>query len=86
MRASKCTFNDMMIAAIGNLQLGTSTSFIQVEFGLAELETCWSGFVDSSDHFGLDFTSKKHVFNEFASALSDYIEFLGEPTSIKVGS
>jgi hypothetical protein len=85
MKASKCAFKDMMIAAVGNLQLGTATSFIQVEFGLTELETCWSGFVDSSDHFGLDFTSKKHVFNEFAIALSEYIEFLDEPSSLKVG-
>lgn len=85
MKASKCSFKEMMNAAYGNLQLGSATSFIQVEFGLVELETCWKGFMDSSDHFGIDFTSKKHVFNEFAIALSEYIEFLDEPSSLKVG-
>lgn len=85
MRASKCSFKEMMNSSYGNLQLGSATSFIQVEFGLVELETCWDGFVDSSDHFGLDFTSKKHVFNEFATALSEYIGYLDEPSSIQVG-
>jgi hypothetical protein len=75
----------MMLSASGNSTLGQATSFIQVEFGLSELKTCWSGFVDSSDHFGVEFTSKKHVLYEFAVALTEYIEYLGEPSSIQVG-
>lgn len=74
-----------MNAAIINKVLAESTSFIQVEYGLSELEACWQGFVDTSDHYGETFTSRKQICEEFTHALSDYIEYLSEPTPKPLG-
>jgi len=85
MIASQVSFEQMMISARNNPTLGEATSFIQVEFGLDELKTSWQGFVDTSDHYGLSFTTRKNVCNEFAVALSEYIEFIAEPPPIEMG-
>ena len=80
MNISQCSFKQMMTIAAGNKRLAEATSFVQVEFGLKELETCWAGFVDSSKHYGVEFNTRKHLCEEFAEALSEYLEYLGEPS------
>jgi hypothetical protein len=86
MIASEVTFDKMRIVARNNPELGIPVSYMQVEYGLKELEACWDGFVDTSDTYGQEFTSRKQVCLEFSNALNDYLEFLGESVSVKVGS
>jgi hypothetical protein len=76
----------MMRVAAGNPDLGVPASYMQVEYGLDELIACWDGFVHTSDAYGLEFKSRKHVCLEFSDALNEYLEYLGEPVSLKVGS
>ncbi len=59
--------------------LSDATSFIQVEYGVAEVRACWDGFVDTSDNAGLTFKDLTDVCSHFAVALTDYIEYLSEP-------
>jgi hypothetical protein len=75
----------MMRVATGIPLLGEATSFLQVEFGLAELQASWAGFVDTSVNYGLSFNNRKHICNEFAIALADYINFLEESSPLQVG-
>jgi hypothetical protein len=86
MKASDVTFQQMLAAGKKNPQLGKACSYMQVEYGIKELETCWQGFVDTSDHAEQNFRYRKQVCAEFGDALSDYIEFLGESLSVEVGS
>lgn len=86
MKASNCSFNDMLAAAAKDFSLATATSYLQVEYGLDELEACWDGFVHTSDHHGLEFRSRKNICSEFSNALNEYIEYLGESFSLQVGS
>ena len=85
MNISQCSFKQMMTIAAGNKRLAEATSFVQVEFGLKELETCWAGFVDTSKHYGVEFNTRKHLCEEFANALTEYIEYL-QPLSSEMGS
>lgn len=85
MIASQCSFKQMMTIAAGNFMLAEATSFLQVEYGIAELRACWDGFVDTSDHYNQEFKSRKQICAEFANALADYIEYLGESSLDKVG-
>lgn len=85
MIASKCSFKQMMLEAITNRVLAEATSFIQVEYGIAELQACWDGFVHTSDHYNQEFKSRKQICEEFAHALAEYIEYLGEPASQSLG-
>ena len=86
MIASQCSFKQMLNCAITDRMLAEATSFIQVEYGIAELHACWDGFVDTSDHHNQEFKSRKQICAEFAHALADYIEYLGESPLNKVGS
>lgn len=86
MIASQCSFEHMMKLACGFPRLAQATSYIQVEYGLADLKSCWYGFVDTLARTDLEFKSKKHICSEFADALTDYIEFLGEFPHLEVGS
>jgi hypothetical protein len=86
MIASEVPFNQMMRVAAGNPELGVPASYMQVEYGLDELLACWDGFVHTSDSYGMEFKSRKHVCLEFSNALNEYLEYLGEPVSLKVGS
>lgn len=85
MKASQCSFERMMVFASGFYELAEATSFLQVEYGLSELRACWDGFVHTSDAYGQTFKTKKQVYAEFASALTEYIDYLEKPTSYKVG-
>lgn len=86
MIASQISFDSMMRFAAGNRDLGLSTSYIQVEYGREELLACWDGFVHTSDTFDLHFKSRKQVCEEFTNALTEYIDYLGESSSLEMGS
>jgi hypothetical protein len=86
MIASDISFDQMMRVASANHKLGVSASYIQVEYGIGELEACWDGFVHTSDFHNLNFSSRKQICAEFANALSEYIEYLGESIPIEMGS
>jgi hypothetical protein len=85
MLASEVTFEKMRIVARNNSELGLPVSYMQVEYGLKELEACWDGFVQTSDNFGQEFNSRKQVCLEFANALNEYLEYLGESISVPMG-
>lgn len=85
MIASQVTFAQMRRVASGNPELGVSASYLQVEYGLSELEACWEGFVHTSDAFELTFKNRKHVCLEFADALNEYLDYLGEQVPESLG-
>ena len=86
MIASDVSFEQMRRASRNLSELGIPASYMQVEYGLAELEACWDGFVHTSDAYGQSFKTRKAIYQEFANALSEYLEYLGEPVSVEVGS
>lgn len=85
MIASQCSFEQMQKYAKTSAELAQATSFMQVEFGKAELLACWDGFVDSSDGFGLTFKSRKQICENFSDALTSYLEYLNEPALEPLG-
>lgn len=85
MKATDITFHQVQIGARNNPKLGVPASYIQVEYGIRELEACWDGFAHTSDNYGLSFPSRKEVYLEFADALSEYIEHLGESIPVSLG-
>lgn len=86
MRATDISFEQMRIGARNNPELGVPASYMQVEYGLPELEACWDGFAHTSDNYDITFKSKKAIYLEFANALNEYIEFLGESIPVSLGS
>ena len=86
MIASEVTFEQMRRASRNLTELGVPASYMQVEYGLAELEACWDGFVHTSDAYHQSFKSRKEIYQEFANALSEYLEYLGEPVPVSLGS
>ena len=85
MLASSVTFEQMRRGARNNSELGVPASYLQVEYGLAELEACWDGFVHTSDHYNQNFQTRKEIYQEFANALSEYLEYLGEQIPVSLG-
>ena len=85
MRATDVTFDQMRIGARNNPELGVLTSYLQVEYGIKELEACWDGFADTNDNYGVTFKSKKEIYFEFADALNEYLEYLGESSCLALG-
>jgi hypothetical protein len=85
MIASEIAFEQMRIGARNNPELGVPTSYMQVEYGIKELEACWDGFANTSDDFGVTFRSKKEIYLGFANALNEYLEYLGESVPVQVG-
>lgn len=75
-----------MNIASENFTLAEATSFIQVEYGLDELLACWDGFIHTSDAYGQEFATRRHICSEFAEALAEYIEYREQPTSHQMGS
>jgi len=86
MKATDLAFDQIRIGARNNPELGVPASYMQVEYGLSELEACWDGFAHTSDNYGVTFKSKKAIYIEFANALSEYIECLGESVPVTLGS
>ena len=85
MIASDVSFKQMLTGARNNSTLAVATSYMQVEYGISELEASWDGFVHTSDHFGQTFKTRKEIYIEFANALNEYFEYLGEPLPDKMG-
>ena len=85
MLASSVTFEQVRRAARNNPELAVPASYLQVEYGLAELEACWDGFVHTSDHYEQQFKTRKAIYQEFANALSEYLEYLGEQIPVSLG-
>ena len=85
MKATDVTFDQMRIGARNNPELGVLTSYLQVEYGIKELEACWDGFADTNNNYGMTFKSKKEIYLEFADALNEYIEYLGESSCLALG-
>jgi len=85
MLASDVTFEQMRRAARNLEELGVPASYMQVEYGLNELEACWDGFVHTSDHYGQTFKTKKEIHLEFANGLNEYLEYLGESIPDSLG-
>jgi hypothetical protein len=75
----------MMKVAAGNFTLAEATSFVQVEYGMDDLQASWQGFVDTSDEHNMEFKSRKDICINFAHALSNYIEYLEESSPLSVG-
>jgi hypothetical protein len=86
MKASDVSFSQILIGARNNPELGLPAGYIQVEYGLKELEACWDGFAHTSDEYDLTFKSRKEIYTEFTDALNDYIDYLGESAYLKMGS
>lgn len=86
MLASDVSFEQMQKAARNLHELGIPASYMQVEYGLSELQACWDGFVHTSDHYGQSFKTRKEIHQEFAKSLNEYLEFLGESIPISLGS
>lgn len=86
MKATEISFAQLQIGARNNNELGLAASYIQVEYGLSELEACWDGFAHTSDEHGLTFKSRKEIYTEFTDALNEYIDYLGESACLKMGS
>ena len=86
MFASDVTFEQMRRASRNLSELGVPASYMQVEYGLAELEACWDGFIHASDTYGQTFKTRKAIYQEFANALSEYLEYLGESVPLEMGS
>ena len=86
MIASEVTFEQMRRASRNLSELGVPASYMQVEYGLLELEACWDGFVHTSDYHQQTFKTRKEIHQEFANALSEYLEYLGESIPLEVGS
>lgn len=86
MNASDVSFEQMRRASRNLPELGVPASYIQVEYGLSELEASWDGFVHTSDHFNQSFKTRKEIYQEFANALREYLEYLGESIPVEVGS
>lgn len=66
-------FESMMLAARHFPGLALATSFIQVEFGVKELEAHWAGFVDSINYYQETLT-QIGLYNSFTEGLEDFIE------------
>jgi len=82
MIASDVTFEQMRRASRNLSELGVPASYMQVEYGLLELEACWDGFVHTSDYHQQTFKTRKEIYQEFANALSEYLEYLGEQVPV----
>jgi len=84
MLASDVTFEQMRRASRNLPELGVPASYMQVEYGLSELEACWDGFVHTSDAYDQSFKTRKEIHQEFANALNEYLEYLGEQVPVKL--
>ena len=85
MIASDVTFEQMRRASRNLPELGVPASYMQVEYGLSELEACWDGFVHTSDAYDQTFKTRKEIHQEFANTLNEYLEYLGESVPVEMG-
>ena len=81
MIASDLDFDFIKRHALVNRELGEVFSFIQVEYGIKDLEACWEGFSHTSDNAGLKFDGVCDLGEKFHQALSEYVNFIQEGVS-----
>jgi hypothetical protein len=74
MKAGDITLHDIRRLAAGIVELNLAISFIQVEWGLADLEACWDGFRDAADHFNQQFDDEHDCALQFGFALNEFAE------------
>ena len=68
------SFENMLRSAKFFPGLALATSFIQVEYGVRELEGHWRGFVDSLYDSEKNESNELALYNSFTEGLEDYIE------------
>lgn len=73
-KASDCDLDYAKIVARTHPPLAEVMSFVQVEDGLLELQANWDGFVDTSDHQGCTFKTKRKACIEFGNLLGEYLK------------
>jgi hypothetical protein len=74
MKAGDMTLHDIRRMAAGIVDLNLAISFIQVEWGLNDLEGCWDSFRDASDHFNQHFDDERDCALQFGLALNEFAE------------
>lgn len=79
MLARKCTFKDLFRIAPLSEEKCLILSFVQVEYGITELQGHWDGFIQASDSFGIEFETKRHAVAEFLEVLSSFYDLEHEP-------
>jgi hypothetical protein len=68
------TLNDVRRLAAGIVDLNLAVSFIQVEWGLEDLQACWDGFRDTADHYNQEFDDERDCALQFGFALDEFAE------------
>ena len=81
MQASVLRFNDLFTFAKSDPDLANSLSFIQVEYGLLELETIHESYVDSSIYLKEDFDSLEDIVEDFKESIGFHRELAEESSS-----
>jgi hypothetical protein len=71
MKASQCSFDTVFSIAKKNEDLALVLSFVQVEFGLIELQGNWEGWVGANDYYEQTFENECDVANNFGVSLVD---------------
>lgn len=74
MKAGDMTLYDVRAIATGVVDLNLAVSFIQVEWGLQDLEACWDGFRDTADHYNQEFDNELDCALQFGLALNEFAE------------
>lgn len=74
MEACSITLDDVRRLALTVRELALALSYVQVEEGLLELEACWEGFCDSSNHFGTKFDDEWDCAWQFGVSLRELYE------------
>ena len=72
MKATEVSFEEVMKAGCRNRYFAEIASFMQVEYGIKELEAAWDAYRDSSEYCNEEFESKNHIYNEFYHLVSEY--------------
>lgn len=81
MQASVLRFQDLFTFAKEDQELALSLSFVQVEWGLEELETIHASYVDSSIYLREDFDSLDEIVEDFKESIGFHRELAEESTS-----
>jgi len=89
MKASQCSFNYMLKLGHEKPDSGEILSFVQVEYGLKELEGMWDAFCDANEElFDNYFKSKREIVQSFVFELEELIHdtyFINESSSKSLG-
>lgn len=75
-KASSCSLESLLKFAEESYELSQILSYVQVEYGLDELRSCWEGFIVSSDDYYVEFETESEVYCIFGRDLGEYVEFV----------